>query len=106
MASQLSETWVIAVHEALAGFRQVALGQLVAGAGGYELVLTTWSSPPDGELVEALRVALGGLVGREDSPIAAAGEGWHFYPPVDERAKELFARLDWEHAVVVHEWVD
>ena len=96
------------VRAALAGFRKVFIGQLVPGENRYELVLTTRPSPPDGDLVEALRGALGDLIVREDSPIVEVEDGvaearWHFYPPVDEREHDLFARLDWSHAVVVHE---
>ena len=50
---------------------------------------------------------LDGLIGREDSPIAKDGAApWHFYPPVDDHEHDLFASLDWSHAVVVHERVD
>jgi hypothetical protein len=81
----------------------------VPGASRYELVLTTRPSPPDSDLVEALQGALGDLIRREDSPIAEIEDGVavaHFYPPVDERDHDLFAALDWSHAVVVHERVD
>jgi hypothetical protein len=108
----LKETWVIAVREALKGFRHVAVGQLVPGEGRWELVLTTLESPPEPALVDALREALGPLLGREDSPLAEGDDdgsteaSWHFYPPIGEREKELLARLDWPHAVVVHERID
>ena len=103
----LSPTWVADARAALAGFRKVFLGQLVPGEDRYELVLTTRPSPPDGDLIEALQQALGGLIGREDSPIASdAAAPWHFYPPVDDHEHDLFAGLDWSHAVVVHERVD
>ena len=70
-------------------------------------MLTTRPSPPEGDVVEAIRGALDGLIRREDSPIAKdAAAPWHFYPPVDERDHDLFAGLDWSHAVVVHERVD
>ena len=103
----VSAAWVADVRAALAGFRRVFLGQLVPGESSYELVLTTRPSPPDGEVVEAIRQALDGLIGREDSPISKDGAApWHFYPPVDEHDHDLFASLDWSHAVVVHERVD
>ncbi len=103
----VSEKWVADVRAALAGFRRVFLGQLVPGEDRYELVLTTRPSPPDGEVVEAIRGALEGLIGRADSPIRTEGAApWHFYPPVDDRDHDLFAGLDWSHAVVVHERVD
>jgi hypothetical protein len=103
----VSNTWLADCRAALAGFRRVFLGQLVPGQNRYELVLTTRPSPPDADLVESIRGALGGLVGREDSPISEDGAApWHFYPPVDESDHDLFASLDWSHAVVVHERVD
>jgi hypothetical protein len=103
----VSAVWVADVRAALAGFRRVFLGQLVPGERSYELVLTTRPSPPDADVVAAIQEALGGLIGREDSPIAENGAApWHFYPPVDERDHDLFAGLDWSHAVVVHERVD
>jgi hypothetical protein len=103
------ESWAIALHEALAGFPDVLVGQIVPGGEGYELVLTTRHSPPGGELLAALRPALAPLVGREDSPLAEAATGaggWHFYPAGDERERELFAELDWTRAVVLHEFVE
>jgi hypothetical protein len=107
----LREVWVADVRAALAGFRRVFIGQLVPGEDRYELVLTTRPSPPDGELVQALWDALGDLLVREDSPIAEVEDGvaeasWHFYPPFDEGEHDLLARLDWSHAVVVHERLD
>ncbi len=85
--------------------------QLVPGEDRYELVLTTRESPPDAALVEALSDALGPLISREDSPISESdgevrGATWRYYPPLGERERELFAGLDWAHAIVVHEWVD
>jgi hypothetical protein len=106
------ETWAIAVHEALAGFSDVLIGQLVPGERNWELVLTTRDSPPARDLVEELREALGSLIAREDSPVVEWGEdgmgtaACHFYPPLGKREKELFGRLDWRRAVVLHEWVD
>jgi len=103
------ESWAIAVHEALAAFPDVLVGQIVPRGAGYELVLTTRHSPPGGELVAALRPALAPLVGREDSPLVEAStgaEGWHFYPAAGEHERELFAALDWTHAVVLHESVE
>jgi hypothetical protein len=96
------------VHEALVGFRDVLMGQLVPAEACYELVLTTRASPPEDELVEALRGALGPLLAREDSALRpdALGVGWRFYPALDDRDRELFLRLDWRRAVVLHEWVD
>jgi len=103
----LSAAWVADVRAALAGFRRVFLGQLVPGERSYELVLTTRPSPPDADLVAAIQAALGDLIHRDDSPLAEGGAApWHFYPPVDERDHDLFAGLDWSHAVVVHERVD
>jgi hypothetical protein len=103
----VSNTWVADVRAALAGFRRVFIGQLVPGAETYELVLTTRPSPPDADLVSAIQRALGDLIHRDDSPIAEDGAApWHFYPPVDDRDHDLFASLDWSHAVVVHERVD
>jgi hypothetical protein len=103
----VSDAWVADVRAALAGFRKVFLGQLVPGDSRYELVLTTRPSPPDSDVVDALQGALGDLIRREDSPLAKDGAApWHFYPPVDDRDHDLFAGLDWSHAVVVHERVD
>ena len=45
----------------------------------------------------------GALATGEDE---VTGSPWHFYPAVDERSHDLFAGLDWSHAVVVHERVD
>jgi hypothetical protein len=103
------ESWTIAVHEALAGLGAVLVAQLVPGDDGCELVLTTGQSPPPGDLVEELRRALGPLLSRDDSPLGTDEDGavgWHFYPPLDERDRRLFARLDWQRAVVLHEFVD
>ena len=103
----VSAAWVADVRAALAGFRRVFLGQLVPGQDRYELVLTTRPSPPDGDLIAAIQGALEGLIAREDSPISPdSAAPWHFYPPVDESDHDLFASLDWSHAVVVHERVD
>jgi hypothetical protein len=96
------ESWAIALHGVLTGMPQVLVGQLVPYEETYELVLTTRESPPPPELVDALRERLGSLVRREDSPTAT----WHYYPAHDDRTRELFARLDWAHAVVLHEFVD
>jgi hypothetical protein len=100
------ESWAIAVHETLAAFPGVLVGQIVRGRSGYELVLTTRRSPPAGRLVAALRPALAPLVAREDSPLVDAatggGAGWHFYPAEGE----LLAALDWTRAVVLHEFAD
>ena len=112
MRAPVRESWAIGVHEALAGMQEVLVAELVPGETRYELVLTTRSVPPDGDLVGVLWQKLGRLIGREDSPIAEVDdEGiaeatWHFYPPVDARTKELFDRLDWSGAVVLHEFVD
>jgi hypothetical protein len=112
MPHPLSETWVIDTREALRGFRRVAVGQLVPGTRSWELVLTTLHSPPEDDLVEGLWAALGPLLEREDSPVRQADDDggasvtWHFYPPLDEREKELLEGLDWPRAVVVHERVD
>ena len=103
------ESWAIAVHETLAAFPDVLVGQIVPGRSGYELVLTTRRSPPAGQLVAALRPALAPLVAREDSPLvdaATGGAGWHFYPAEGEHERELLAALDWTRAVVLHEFVD
>jgi hypothetical protein len=96
------QSWAIALHVVLRGMPDVLVGQLVPGGETYELVLTTRQSPPPLELVDALRERLGSLVGREDSPTTT----WHFYPAHDDGTRELFARLDWSHAVVLHEFVD
>ena len=98
----MHESWAIAVHEALAGMTGVLVGQLVPRAETYELVITTRESPPPGELVEALRARLAGVVRRDDSPTAS----WHYYPATDAGTRELFARLDWANAVVLHELGD
>jgi len=107
----LAESWVIDVHEALAGFRRVGLGQLVPGDGSWTLVLTTLHSPPEPDLVEAIRVALDPLLDRADSPLGAREDGqtaatWHFYPATSDGERELLARLEWSRAVVVHERTD
>jgi hypothetical protein len=79
---------------------------------GYELVLTSLHSPPEGELVEAVQGAIGPLIGRDDSPIEPAGNGsdraaaWHWYPAPDEATRRLFSRLDWKNAILVHERLD
>jgi hypothetical protein len=103
--------WVGDVREALAGFRRLAVGQLVPSDSGYELVLTSLHSPPEAELVEAVQGAIGPLVGRDDSPVAALGDSaggaaWHWYPALDEATRALFARLDWRNAILVHERLD
>ena len=74
----------------------------------YELVLTTRPLAARRRARRGDSGALDGLIGREDSPLAdgSGAAPWHFYPPVDERDHELFASLDWSHAVVVHERVD
>jgi len=101
------ESWAIAVHEALAGMPDVLVCQVIPDDEAYELVLTTGSSPPGSELVQALRERLEPLLGREDSPLGGDGEAaWRFYPAVGERDREVFARLDWTRAIVLHEWVD
>ena len=102
----VQESWAIAVHEALVGFRDVLMGQLVPDEGCYELVLTTRESPPESALVDAVRDALGPLLVRADCALRREEPIWRFYPAVDERDRELFARLDWRHAIVLHEWVD
>jgi hypothetical protein len=96
------ESWAIALHDVLVGMPDVLVGQLVPDGETYKLVLTTRHSPPPSALVDALVERLGSLAGREDSPV----ETWHFYPAADDRTRELFARLDWAHAVVLHEFVD
>ena len=101
------ESWAIAVHEALAGLAGVLVAQLVPGDDGCELVLTTGHSPPPRDLVEELDRALGPLLSRDDSPLdrdAGGRAGWHFYPPLGEPERQLFARLDWHRAVVLHEF--
>jgi hypothetical protein len=108
-APAVRESWAIAVHEALVGFRDVLMGQLVPDERWYELVLTTRESPPADELVEALRGALAPVLAREDSALCPDDPGpasWRFYPSLDARDREVLARLDWRRAVVVHEWVD
>jgi hypothetical protein len=105
-APPVQESWAIAVHEALVGFRDVLMGQLVPDEGCYELVLTTRESPPGSALVDALRDALGPVLARADCAPLGERAAWRFYPPIDERDRELFARLDWRRAVVLHEWVD
>ena len=47
MAAPVRESWATAVHQALAGFHDVLVCQLVPGEARYELVLTTRTSPPD-----------------------------------------------------------
>ena len=109
MAAPVRESWATAVHQALAGFHDVLVCQLVPGEARYELVLTTRTSPPDRDLVGELWRALGPLLAREDSALAedeSGGYGWHFFPPLGATEKELLQRLDWSHAVVVHEFVD
>ena len=109
MVPRVHQAWAVAVHEALAAFPEVLVGQIVPGPRGYELVLTTRRSPPPDELEVRLRKALAELVAREDSPLAeaATGEvGLHFYPAHDERGRELLDGLNWRGAVVLHEWVD
>jgi hypothetical protein len=72
------------------------------------LVRESWALALLG-LVEELWRALGPLLSRDDSPLGAdeeGGVGWHFYPPLDEHERQLFARLDWREAVVLHEFVD
>jgi hypothetical protein len=107
-----SPDWVADVRQALAGFRKVAVGQLVPADSRYELVLTTLHSPPEGDLVEQLSNALGSLIARSDSPVMAvedSGTGetaWHWYPALDEPTRQLFSRLDWKHAILVHERLD
>jgi hypothetical protein len=104
---RIRESWAIAVHEALVGMPDVLVGQLIPDGDAYELVLTTGSSPPASELVQALRERLDPLLGREDSPLEGDREAaWRFYPAVADRDREVFARLDWRHAIVLHEWVD
>jgi hypothetical protein len=105
-APPVPESWAIAVHEALLGFPDVLIGQLVPDDGCYELVLTTRASPPESALVDALRDALGPVLARDDCALGREKPVWRFYPAVDERDRELFARLDWRRAVVLHEWVD
>jgi hypothetical protein len=103
------ESWAIAVREALAGLSGVLVAQVVPGAEGWKLVLTTGSSPPPEELVDELVSALDSLLSREDSPLVTDerdGGGLHFYPPVDEQERRLFDRLEWKRAVVLHEFVD
>ena len=105
-APPVHESWAIAVHEALVGFRDVLMGQLVPDVTCYELVLTTRASPPEPSLVEALQDVLGPLLVRDDCALAPDGPGWRFYPALDLVDREVFARLDWRRAVVIHEWVD
>jgi hypothetical protein len=107
MPVAVRESWAIAVHERLAGVEDVLVCQLIPEGERYELVLTTRSSPPAPEAVEAVRERLGPLLAREDSPIAGDREpGWRFYPALGEDDRDVFSRLDWAHAVVLHEWVD
>jgi hypothetical protein len=101
-----AERWIVDVRGALAGFRRLAVGQLVPSSSGYELVLTSLHSPPEGELVEAVRGAIGPLVGREDSPVADGDRAWHWYPALDDTTRKLFAGLDWKNAILVHERLD
>ena len=106
---RVRESWAIALHDVLVGMPDVLVGQLVPDGETYELVLTTRTSPPDRDLVGELWRALGPLLAREDSALAEdefGGYGWHFYPPLGATEKELLQRLDWSHAVVVHEFVD
>jgi hypothetical protein len=105
-APPVHESWAIAVHDALVGFRDVLMGQLVPDEGCYELVLTTRESPPDASLVAALCEALGPVVEREDCALRPDEPRWRFYPALEERDREVFARLDWRRAVVLHEWID
>ena len=97
----VSENWVADVRAALAGFRRVLLGQLVPGEDRYELVLTTPALAARRRARRGVRGARSsGLIGREDSPLAEArrrgrAATWHFYPPLDDRDRELFASLDW-----------
>jgi hypothetical protein len=107
MPAAVRESWAIAVHEALAGVGDVLVCQLIPEGDAYELVLTTRSSPPAGELVQTLVERLGPVVAREDSPMAGDRESaWRFYPAHGDGDREVFSRLDWKHAVVLHEWVD
>jgi hypothetical protein len=107
MPAAVRESWAIAVHEALAGVEDVLVCQLIPEGDTYELVMTTRRSPPAPELVETLRGRLGPVLAREDSPLPGDRESaWRFYPALGEGDREVFARLDWSHAVVLHEWVD
>jgi hypothetical protein len=106
-APPVSESWAIAVHEALTGIKGLLIGQLVPDGDAYELVLTTRDSPPSSTLVELVSDRLGPVLRRDDSPLEAGRDrAWCFYPALDDREHELFLRLDWPHAVVLHEWVD
>ena len=105
-APPVHESWAIAVHEALIGFRDVLMGQLVPDETCYRLVLTTRESPPDASLVDALREALAPVVARNDSALRPDEPGWRFYPALDDGDRAVFARLDWRRAVVLHEWID
>ena len=105
-APPVRQSWAIAVHEALVGFRDVLMAQVIPGDERCELVLTTRDSPPAPELVELLRERLGPVLARADCALRRDEPGWRFYPAVDEPDRELFARLDWRRAVVLHEWVD
>ncbi len=95
------------MHEALAGVKGLLIGQLVPNADTYELVLTTRDSPPAPGLVELLSERLGPVLRRDDCPLEAGQDpAWCFYPALGDRERELFLRLDWAHAVVLHELVD
>jgi hypothetical protein len=106
-APPVRESWAIAVHEALVGFRDVLMAQVIPGDERCELVLTTRDSPPAPELVELLQEQLGPVLRREDSPCGPGRDAtWCFYPALTENERQLLLQLDWRHAVVLHEWVD
>ena len=106
-APPVQQSWAIAVHEALLGFRDVLMAQVIPGDERCELVLTTRDSPPAPELVELLRERLGPVLRRDDSPLDPGRDAaWCFYPALTDDERQLFLALDWRRAVVLHEWVD
>ena len=110
--SGVLESWAIAVHDALVSCPDVLMAQVVPGESNHELVLTFRTSPPDAGVVEDVWVRIGPLLCRDDSPLdweerdGSRSGSWCCYPAVDERERQLFAVLDWKHAVLVHEWVN
>ena len=71
-------------------------GSSCRASAGYELVLTTRRSPPDGRARRGASArARAGCIGREDSPLSEADEPaaprWRFYPANVDRERELFA---------------
>jgi hypothetical protein len=106
-APPVHQSWAIAVHETLIGFRDVLMAQVIPGDDRCELVLTTRDSPPAPELVELLRERLGPVLRRDDSPLdPGRGAAWCFYPALTDDERQLFRQLDWRRAVVLHEWLD